>query len=125
MRPIRASQRALDVLCDRLWPIRPAPAPRPRRLFTASDTAIISRARAARNGELFDALWSGKWQTRYGSQSEADLALCSLLAFWCDADTARVDHLFRQSGLFRPKWGQREDYRARTLALACQPAGRA
>jgi primase-polymerase (primpol)-like protein len=93
-------------------------------LFTTSDATVINRARAAKNGALFDALWSGNWQGRYGSQSEADLALCALLSFWCDADAAQVDRLFRQSELYRPKW-QREDYRTRTLALACQPGGRA
>jgi putative DNA primase/helicase len=122
---IRDGQRMLDALCDRLWPIRPEPtAPRPRRLVTATDATIIKRASSAKNGALFNLLWSGNWQTRYGSQSEADLALCSLLAFRCDGDQARVDHLFRQSGLFREKWERRADYRKWTLDRACS-GGRA
>lgn len=120
-RGIRDGQRMLDALCDRLWPpTPPAPTPRPRhRATTASDTALLDRARRARNGALFAALWAGEWRGRYGSQSEADLALCSLLAFWCDSDAARVDALFRQSALYRAKWGDRTDYRQWTLDRAC------
>ena len=32
--------------------------------------------------------------------------MCSLLAFWTGGDPDRVDRLFRQSALFRPKWDQ-------------------
>jgi hypothetical protein len=83
MLAIRDAQPMLDKLCNRLWPVRPAsPLPRPlHRLVTASDVEILRRARAAKNGALFTALWSGNWRERYGSQSEADLSLCSLLAF--------------------------------------------
>ena len=38
------------------------------------------------------------------SQSEADLAFCSHLAFWCGRDIAQMDRLFRHSGLYRDKW---------------------
>ena len=34
------------------------------------------------------------------------MALCALLAFWTGGDHARVDSLFRQSGLLRPKWDE-------------------
>jgi hypothetical protein len=53
-----------------------------------------------------------------GSQSEADLALCCMLAFWCGPDPFRIDALFRQSGLAREKWAEREDYRERTIQAA-------
>ncbi|MGH7788220.1 MAG: hypothetical protein ACRERC_15225 [Candidatus Binatia bacterium] len=119
MRPIRDGQRMLDALCDRLWPPQPAQPPRPRRPLSASDGDILMRAKRARNGNVFAALWAGHWRDRYGSHSEADLALCGLLAFWCNGDQDRVDQLFRQSGLCRPKWLEREYYRTRTLTLAC------
>jgi primase-polymerase (primpol)-like protein len=45
------------------------------------DTTLLNRARAARNGPKFCALWDGD-ASRYASQSEADLALCEMLAFW-------------------------------------------
>jgi len=53
----------------------------------------------------------------YGSHSEADLALVTHLAWWTNYDTARIDRMFRQSGLMRDKW-DREDYRRKTLAKA-------
>ncbi len=46
-------------------------------------------------------------------QSEADLGLCGLLAFYT-WDDAQIDRLFRQSDLYRPKW-DREDYARRTI----------
>ena len=53
----------------------------------------------------------------YSSPSEADLALCSKLAFWLGPDPARIDALFRRSGSMRPKW-DREDYAKRTIERA-------
>ncbi|ELZ08677.1 hypothetical protein C478_17356 [Natrinema thermotolerans DSM 11552] len=67
------------------------------------DEELLERARAASNGEKFDRLWRGS-TAGYESQSEADMALCCLLAFWTGGDPARVDRLFRQSGLLRDKW---------------------
>ena len=60
-------------------------------------------AKNADNGEKFKRLWSGDFSA-YPSQSEADLALCRILAFWTKRHAASVDRLFRQSGLIRPKW---------------------
>lgn len=70
------------------------------------DAALLERARAASNGARFAALYAGE-ASAYSSASEADLALCSHLAFWCDGDADRVDRLFRASGLFREKWDER------------------
>ncbi|WP_276256802.1 hypothetical protein [Halomontanus rarus] len=67
------------------------------------DEELLERARNASNGEKFDRLWRGS-TTGYSSQSEADMALCCLLAFWTGGDPARMDRLFRQSGLIRGKW---------------------
>ena len=33
-----------------------------------------------------------------------DLALASILAFWCGRDIEQMDRLFRKSGLMRKKW---------------------
>jgi len=59
--------------------------------------------------------------TRYWlrRQSEADLALCSALAFWTGRDADRIDRLFRSSGLMREKW-ERADYREETIAKAVE-----
>src|SRR5215203_5629381 len=81
-----------------------------------SDSKVIQKALAASNGERFSRLWNGDTE-EYGSHSEADLALCGMLAFWTGGDAARIDTLFRQSGLYREKW-DRKDYRNRTIAEA-------
>lgn len=82
------------------------------------DTEIVERARHAKNGAKFAGLWAGNWEGIYGSQSEADLALCCMLAFWCGPDPSRIGALFRQSGLAREKWLEREDYQERTIQTA-------
>ncbi len=69
------------------------------------DEELLEKARSASNGEKFDGLWRGS-TAGYDSQSEADMALCCLLAFWTGGDAARVDRLFRQSGLIREKWDE-------------------
>jgi putative DNA primase/helicase len=78
------------------------------------DEDLLALAKQAKNGGKFSRLWSGDTSDYAGDDSRADLALCSLLAFWTDGDTERMDHLFRQSGLMREKWN-RHDYRERTF----------
>jgi len=68
------------------------------------DRELIERAKRAANGAKFTRLWEGRWEGEYPSHSEADLALCDMLAFWTQKDRQRMDRLFRQSGLMRPKW---------------------
>lgn len=67
------------------------------------DEELLSRARGASNGAKFERLWNGRIGG-YESQSEADMALCCLLAFWTGGDERWMDQLFRQSGLLREKW---------------------
>jgi hypothetical protein len=81
------------------------------------DDELIAKAMSARNGAKFGRLWNGQWEGEYPSQSEADLALCSHLAFWTRGDRAHMDTLFRGSGLMREKW-ERNDYSSETLDKA-------
>jgi len=67
------------------------------------DEDLLVKARNASNGEKFERLWNGN-TVGYDSQSEADMALCCLLAFWTGGDRTQMDRLFRQSGLHREKW---------------------
>src|SRR5215217_1569358 len=90
--------------------------PNTRFVSELSDEQIIEKASTADNGEKFWPLWAGD-TGNYSSASEADQALCSLLAFWTGPDAKRIDGLFRQSGLYREKW-ERKDYRERTIARA-------
>ena len=101
-----------------------------------SDDDVLTRARLAKNGELFQLLYAGDWQNpalknpdqpsepRYGSQSEADQALANLLAFWTRKNTEQIDRLFRASGLMRAKWdekhhGNERTYGEETIVRAC------
>jgi len=55
--------------------------------------------------------------------SSADASLMAHLAFWTGKDMARMDRLFRRSGLMRDKYERRQDYRTATIrgaAGACQ-----
>ena len=72
-----------------------------------SDDDLIQRAMKSRNGEAFARLWQGDY-SGYPSHSEADQSLCSRLAFWTGRDAQRMDALFRQSGLMRPKWDRQQ-----------------
>jgi DNA-binding transcriptional ArsR family regulator len=80
---------------------------------------LITHARRAKDGAKFGRLWDGQWEGDYGSQSEADLALCMKLAFWTRRDAGLIDSYFRRSGLMRDKWN-REQYRTGTIAKAIE-----
>ena len=82
-------------------------APMPGTPADISDAELIEKAKSAGNGVKFATLWEGGLYG-YASQSEADQALCNLLAFWTGKDAARMDALFRQSGLMRDKWNRRQ-----------------
>lgn len=84
------------------------------------DAEILRRAMSSRSGERFAALWTGD-RSGYASDSEADLALCSMLAFWTGPDEDRIASLVARSGLAREKWN-RQDYRRRTVARALNGA---
>src|SRR5688500_10235158 len=81
-----------------------------------TDQEVIERARGARNAAKFEALWEGD-TSGYTSNSEADQALVSLLAFYTQ-DEGQLDSLYRDSALCREKWIQRPDYRRSTIGKA-------
>jgi primase-polymerase (primpol)-like protein len=112
---IEARQDELDALHAEVFGTRRPTPDRPTVsiLDNLDDAAIIRKAKAAANGEKFEKLWDGDWSD-YESQSEADLALCSTLAFYAGPDPERVNALFCQSGLHRDKWDERHHGDGRT-----------
>lgn len=102
----------------------PQPKARPVvNLSTASE--IVKAACNAKNGSNFKALYSGNI-SGYTSQSEADMALCNMLAFWTGCDADKMDAIFRQSGLMREKWDRRQSgstYGALTIQKAIADCG--
>ncbi len=114
-------QAAVDWLLSLMEPRRrEGPTPPKTSVPDLTDADILDRARRAKNGAKFTRLLAGEWEDAYASQSEADLALCCMLAFWCGPNSSRIDALFRQSGLAREKWLEREDYRQATIASAME-----
>lgn len=73
--------------------------------MTISD--IIQKAFTSKQGEKFKTLYKGDF-SEYPSQSEADMAFCNMLAFWCGKDIEKMDDIFRQSGLMRDKWDRKQ-----------------
>ncbi len=83
---------------------KPSEQGRPPGGVPQTDKELIQRAKRARNGFRFQKLWAGDTSDYGGDHSRADAALCALLAWYTQADAARIDRLFRWSGLYRPKW---------------------
>ena len=81
---------------------------------------ILSVARNAKNGEKFISLFDEGDITEYNSHSEADLALCSILAFYTGGNIEKIEDLFNQSKLVTDKWLNREDYRKMTIERAVE-----
>lgn len=90
----------------------------------ASDQEILDKAL---KNKKFSDCYSGQWQEHFPSQSEADLYLCTQLAFWCERDAEAVDRIFRSSALYRPKWDTlhgEKTYGEMTTAKACKELDR-
>jgi putative DNA primase/helicase len=83
---------------------------------------ILKKASNSKNNALFNLLAKGQWEGLYDSQSEADMAFAMLLAFWTGKDKKKMDVIFRNSGLMRPKWDRKQSgttYGNITLENAC------
>jgi putative DNA primase/helicase len=123
---VESRQEAIDALHARQFPKQSSPRPAPRSAPLSNslqDSDLIDRAIGAKNGAEFERLWRGDTSAHADNHSEADLALCNRLAFWTDRDGGRVDGLFRQSGLMRPKWDElrgERTYGAITIAKALE-----
>ncbi len=93
--------------------------------MTLSETSlsvheIIEKARNSANGAKFESLYQGDF-SEYPSQSEADIAFCNMLAFWCAGDAGKMDEIYRSSGLMRKKWDRKQSgstYGALTIQKA-------
>ena len=113
------AQEWLDAVIAEMLPPKTKTTTTPTtNTISADDAEIIERATKAKNGSKFEALWRGD-VNGYASESEADFALAGLLAFWTGPDPARIDSLYRRSGLMRDKWdSSRGDstYGAQTIA---------
>lgn len=73
------------------------------------DWYILQIASNAANAEKFLDLWKGKWREYdFPSQSEADLALLSMFAFYSESND-QCRRLFRESGLGKREKAQKDN----------------
>lgn len=107
---------------------KPGAAGAPSLPVPLEDEELLARMRAAEGGAKWAHVYdTGDWKAAgYASQSDADLALASKLAFWTDHDASRMDRLFRGSRLMRAKWDELRGpttYGERTVARALKGDG--
>lgn len=126
-RLLHDAQDTINELYSELAATRQKPEDKPTSTLqaglTLDDEKLLGIAGNAKNSDLFLLLFAGDWTTRYKSQSEADIALCNILAFYTGRNAAQMDRLFRQSALFRPKWDRPQSgstYGALTIENAIQ-----
>lgn len=84
-----------------------------------ADFDIVCNLRKQKNGDKFKKLYDEGDFSDYGSQSEADAALCAIIAFRTGPDPDAIDAVFRGSALYRDKW-ERDDYRESTIAVGIE-----
>ena len=103
--------------------LKVVPEPTEKPTLTATpptDEEVLRRCKEAKNSPKFLTLWKGD-TAAYDSPSEADLALCNILAYHAGNDYGTVDRLFRRSLLYREKWDERRGpftYGERTVQKA-------
>lgn len=104
---IADGQDAIDwIVAKYLKQDTPATPARPPINDTRDIADIKQLIDNSRQRGKYHALMQGNWEGQgYGSHSEADIGLISLLCFWTQ-DTRHLDAIFRQSGLYRPKWDE-------------------
>ena len=80
----------------------------PSEPSTLTADQVIEKALASAQGPKFKRFMDGNWQDMgYPSQSDADQGFANILAFWCAKDKGLMDEVFRQSGMYRPKWDEK------------------
>lgn len=128
---VRPAQQAIDDLYASAFPdkkveTKPARVAQSSRNGTgvryetpSSDHELWEHMRRSKNWSAIQELASGGLDGK-PSESEADLALASHLAFWTGGDESRTERMF--SGTTRgqrEKWQNRPDYRDATISKAC------
>ena len=83
-----------------------------------SDAEVLERLQQGISSEKFNKLFYEGDTSDYSSPSEADAALCAMIAIRTGSDPEQVERIFSQSALAkREKW-KRKDYRKLTIDFA-------
>ena len=126
--PIAENQEGIDSV-HACYVAKPAkqdtpPSTSATSLPSVDDDTLLAKIRASGQGAKFEKLMRGdisEYTNKGKSQSEADMALCSMLAFWARKNAEQMDRLFRTSLLYRTKWDEMhgaQTYGAMTIAKA-------
>lgn len=97
----------------------------PQSFLSASDEEVLQKAFASKKGASIRSLYDGDISDFDDNNSQADLALCSHLAYWTGNDAEQMDRLFRSSGLMRDKWDEKrgtKTYGELTIEKALSPS---
>ena len=96
----------------------------PKAIRKLEDDQLLRRILRSQHNLPFARLYyRGDTSMHEGDDSAADLALCGVLAYWSGGDRERMDRMFRNSGLMRPKWDERRGegtYGERTIEKALE-----
>ena len=117
-KPITRRQKLIDTLCAEYLVVSNSTSQnRHDGSVTMSDGDLVYKAGHAVDGDKFRRLCFGDWQADYESQSEADLALFSILCFYTKNDE-QVIRIFRSTELGKRSKAQCDDYMQRNLRRA-------
>lgn len=107
-RTIENRQTEIDQFYEEVFPDKNTEKNKPEKSYSQSINPWdgLKKALESKNGEEIQRLLDGDF-SNYPSQSEADLALCSHLAFWLNGDKTMIDNVFRDSKLYRGKWDEK------------------
>jgi putative DNA primase/helicase len=83
-------------------PIPSTSVRRETKVNNLSNSELWGKMFNSRNGNDIRSLFEGALIN--DDHSSTDLALCNHLAFWTNKDAAKMDSMFRESGLMRDKW---------------------
>ena len=113
-KPLRDCTEALLATLDE--DMRRQEKPAEKKLAKSHDAVfdVVGNLLRQGNADKFRKLYQDGDFSDYGSQSEADCALCAMIAFRSGPDPDMIDRVFRASALMREKW-EREDYREATI----------
>lgn len=112
LRSVNAAE-ALRVLELIGYPFQEKQTPPTTAPAAFADESLITKIRNSHQGAKFARLMDGVI-TGYPSDSEADAALCAIVAFWTK-DESQIERVWGSSELAKRDKFQREDYRRRTI----------
>ena len=116
---IRAAQQQINQICSQIFQNNAKQRSQitNKTKTNLTDNEIIELCQRAANKEKFNKLFAGDI-SEYSSASEADSALCWILAFYTH-DAGQILNIVKLSGLYDQKW-ERADYQNMTIGSAIE-----